>query len=346
MQRVGLVGGSGYSGMELTRLLAGHPSLELAWVTSDRWQGETVAARLGLRGTTGALRYVDLERGLAEAASCEAVLLATPAEASAALLPRLPHRSLRVVDLSGAFRLTRPEQYPVHYGFEHPAAELLSAAAYGLTDWYGNRVREARLVANPGCYATAAILALAPLLRDDLIEPDSIVIDAASGATGAGRKASEELSFSEVADDVRAYKVFRHQHTPEIAQALATIGGRPVELTFTPHLLPIRRGILCTAHARLRPGIGAGAPQQSLLSAYAGSAFVRVRGRPEDVSLRSTCFTNRCDLAAAADQGRVVVISALDNLLKGAAGQALENLNLMLGLSQTAGLEGLYGAMG
>ncbi len=185
-------------------------------------------------------------------------------------------------------------------------------------------------------------------MRDD---PDrgrlSLIIDAASGATGAGRKASEELSFSEVADDMRAYKVFRHQHTPEIAQVLAAIGGRPVELTFTPHLLPIRRGILCTAHAQLRSGVATSAPQESLRKAYAGSAFVRVRPTPEDVSLRATCFTNRCDLSAAVDsRGRVIVVSALDNLLKGAAGQALENLNLTLGFPQTAGLEGLHGAMG
>jgi N-acetyl-gamma-glutamyl-phosphate reductase len=347
MHRVGIIGGSGYSGIELTRLIAGHPSLELAWVTSDRWLGETVEARLGLRGPAGALRYSDLETALVGAGDLQAVLLATPAEASTAIVPRLSRQSLRVIDLSGAFRLARPELYPSHYGFEHPAPQLLTEAAYGLTDWFGNRAREARLVANPGCYATAAVLALAPLLRDDLIEPDSLIIDAASGATGAGRKASEELSFSEVADDMRAYKIFRHQHTPEIAEALAAIGGRPVDLTFTPHLLAIRRGILCTAHARLRPEISGSAPQQSLLKAYAGSAFVRVRPSPEAVSLRATCFTNRCDVSAAVDEkGRVVVISALDNLLKGAAGQAIENLNLMLGFPQTAGLEGLHGAMG
>ncbi len=346
MHRVGVIGASGYSGMELTRLLAGHPSIEPAFVTSDRWQGETVESRLGLGGQMGALRYVDLESALTEAGGCQAVLLATPAEASAAIVPRLARLPLRIIDLSGAFRLAHPEQYFVHYGFAHPAPELLGEAAYGLTDWFGSRAREARLIANPGCYATAAILGLAPLLRDDLIDPDSLIIDAASGATGAGRKASEEMSFSEVADDVRAYKVFRHQHTPEIIQTLAALGGRPVELTFTAHLLPIRRGILCTSHARLRPGVKAAAAQESLRKAYASSAFVRVRPTPEQVSLRSTSFTNRCDLALAEDKGRLVIVSALDNLLKGAAGQALENLNLSLGLPQTAGLEGLHGAMG
>ena len=185
-------------------------------------------AAWGYRAPAGALRYVDLETALADSADLQAVLLATPAEASIAIVPRLVRSLLRVLDLSGAFRLVRSEQYGVHYGFQHPAPQLLTEAAYGLTDWFGNRVREARLVANPGCYATAAILALAPLLRDDLIEPASLIIDAASGATGAGRKASEELSFSEVADDMRAYKVFRHQHTPEIAQTLSAIGGRPV----------------------------------------------------------------------------------------------------------------------
>jgi len=333
--------------VELTRLLASHPQAELAFVTSDRWQGEGVGSRLGLRGQVGSLRYLGLEAGLALAADCQAVFLATPAEASMEIVSKLPRSGLKIIDLSGAFRLRDAEAYPTFYGLRRPSPALLSSAAYGLTDWFGSRVREANLIANPGCYATAAILALAPLLRDDLLDPQSLIVDAASGTTGAGRKGSEEMSFSEVADDVRAYKVFRHQHTPEIAQVLADLGGRSVDLVFTPHLLPIRRGILCTAHARLRPGVPASAPLESLRKAYAGSAFVRVLDRPEDVSIRATALTNRCDLSAAADdKGRLIAISALDNLLKGAAGQAVENFNLATGMSQTAGLETVYGVMG
>lgn len=210
---VGIIGASGYSGVEATHLLAAHEKVELRLVTSDRWQGDTVARRLGIPGPTGELRYAPLERSAELARECAAVLLATPAESSLHLVPGLLAAGVKVIDLSGAFRLRDAAEYPPFYGFTHSSTELLGEAAYGLPELFRERIPSARLVANPGCYPTASALAVAPLLRAGLLDEGSIIIDAASGTTGAGRKGSEELSFTEVDEDFRAYRVLRHQHT-------------------------------------------------------------------------------------------------------------------------------------
>src|SRR5215470_12151942 len=342
---IGVVGASGYSGIELCRILVAHPGVEVRFVASDRWEGATVKARTGIGGAVGALAYVPNAQALKASEGCAAVLLATPAEASMELVPGLLERGLRVVDLSGAFRLSDPAAYPRHYGFEHRAAALLERAVYGLPELADRKaIASARLVANPGCYPTAAALALVPLLRAGLLADESIVIDAASGVSGAGRQASEAYSFCEVADDVRPYKVLRHQHTPEIAQSLARGAGKPVRLTFTPHLLPIKRGILSTASARLATGITAGAPAEALRAAYRDERLVEVLDTPEQVSIARTVGTARAAVAvstteSAFDPGRVVVVSSIDNLLKGAASQAVQNLNLMLGFPERTSLE-------
>jgi N-acetyl-gamma-glutamyl-phosphate reductase len=338
---VGVVGASGYSGMEVTRLIAGHPGLDLVFATSDRWQGETLSDRVGVGGS---LRYAPLALSEELAGPCRAVLLATPPAVSLTLAPPLRARGLKVIDLSGAFRLKDAGLYPPHYGFEHTAPGLLAEAHYGLPELGREASAGASLIANPGCYATAIALPLAPLLRSGLIEPASIIADAASGVTGAGRKVSEELGFSEVAEDFRAYRVLRHQHTPEIVQTLTDQGGHSVGLTFTPHLLPVRRGILATLYARLKPGLPVTAARDALTETYRNEPFVGLLPTPEEVSLRRVNGTNRCELSVATDgHGQLVMTSALDNLLKGAAGQALQNLNLALGLEETMGLHGLLG---
>jgi N-acetyl-gamma-glutamyl-phosphate reductase len=338
-----VVGGSGYSGIELCRLLAQHPDVALRFVASERWEGETVQARTGTGGAVGSLRYVAVEHALALARGTAVVLLATPAEVSVRLVPALLEAGVRVVDLSGAFRLRAPESYPAAYGFNHPAPALLAEAVYGLPELSRIGLATARLVANPGCYPTAAVLAVAPLLAAGLLAPEAVVVDAASGVTGAGRQNQESFSFAEVDEDVRAYRVLRHQHTPEIGQSLARAGGRRVAVTFTAHLLPVRRGILATASARLAAGA---APEQlhvTLENAYRAEPFVEVVATPEEVSLRAVVGTPRARVGVACatdglDPGRVVVISALDNLLKGAASQAVQNLNALLGLPETRGL--------
>ena len=347
MQPVGIIGASGYAGIEAARILAFHPDAELRLLASDRWQGDPASERIGLGGPAGSLRYAAQEHALDLARSCAAVLLATPADVSLRLAPLLLQAGVRVVDLSGAFRLRDPAAFRHHYGVEHTHPGLLTEAFYGLPE-LSRAPAGTRLVANPGCYPTAAALALAPLLQAGLLAGEGIVIDAASGTTGAGRKATEDLSFAEVDEDFRAYRVLRHQHTPEIAQTLAGAAGRGVALTFTPHLLPVRRGILSTAYARLAPGRSPAEVTAALTHKYAGSPFVRVLRAPDDVNLRSVVGTNRCDLAVAcdpagADPGRVVVVSAIDNLVKGAAGQAVQNLNLIMGWPETSGLTTLRG---
>jgi N-acetyl-gamma-glutamyl-phosphate reductase len=270
------------------------------------------------------------------ARECAAVFLATPAEGSLKLAPILHALGLTVIDLSGAFRLRDAALYPQFYGFEHVHRELLSKAFYGLPEL--SRVPQGtRLIANPGCYPTAAALALAPLIEAGMLSPDRLIVDAASGVTGAGRKASEDFSFAEVDEDFRAYRVLRHQHQPENAQTL----GRA--LTFTPHLLPVKRGILATCYARLAPGRAASGLRQAFLHKYADAPFVEVLDAPEQVSLKGVAGTNKCQVAVAADGEAVVVISAIDNLVKGAAGQAVQNLNLAMGWPETTGLDNLRG---
>ncbi len=323
--RVGIVGASGYSGMVLTRILCAHGDVELAFCTSDKWSGDRVADRIGART---ALTFEPNARAVAAAADVELVFLATSAEVSLGLAPPLHASGKKVIDLSGAFRLRDAAAYPRWYGFTHEAPALLAGASYGLPELFG--APTSALVANPGCYPTATLLALAPLLRAGLVEPTGLVVDAKSGVTGAGRQAKEAYSFCEVEDDFRAYKILSHQHTPEIAQALAV-----PSLTFTAHLLPVRRGILATCYAR--PRGSAESLRACLEAAYEKAPFVRVVA-PEAVTLAGVVGTNECHVGVAADGDVAVVVSAIDNLIKGAAGQAVQNMNLLLGLSESRGL--------
>jgi N-acetyl-gamma-glutamyl-phosphate reductase len=319
--------------MIAARLLLAHPYVDLVFCTSDKWAGDEVGVRVGapdpLRRT-----FVANARAVEAAEGCSIVFLATSAEVSLELAPKLRARGTSVIDLSGAFRLRDATAYPRWYKFEHHMPEHLAASHYGLPELFGAPPREG-LIANPGCYATATILALAPLVRAGLIETSGIIVDAKSGVTGAGRQSKEAYSFSEVADDFRAYKLLSHQHTPEIAQAIDV-----KSLTFTAHLLPVRRGILTTCYARPRKGASVERIEQALRDAYARTPFVEVTA-PEDVSLASVVGTNMCRIGVAADDDVVLVVSAIDNLVKGAAGQAVQNMNLMLGLDERIALSGL-----
>jgi N-acetyl-gamma-glutamyl-phosphate reductase len=332
---VGIVGASGYSGLEASRILALHPQVELKLLGSDKWAGETAARRAGLPGAAGKLKYAPQDQIVPLARECAAVLLATPAEGSLKLVPILLALGVRVIDLSGAFRLKDASLYPKYYGFEHPHKALLSEAFYGLPE-LSRTPQGAKLIANPGCYPTAASLALAPLIEAGLVE-GPFIVDAASGVTGAGRKASEDLSFAEVDEDFKAYKVLRHQHQPEMAQTLGT------RLTFTAHLLPAKRGILATCYARLAPGRSPDDLRSAIVHKYAHEPFIEVAGSPDEVALKNVTGTNKCQLAVATDGETVIVISAIDNLVKGAAGQAVQNLNLSMGWPETAGLDSLRG---
>jgi N-acetyl-gamma-glutamyl-phosphate reductase len=313
---VGVFGATGYAGREVVRLLEAHPVAEVAFTTG---QGQ-------LGHETG------LER------DADAYLLSMPHGVSAAFAARLRRERPEavVVDLSGDLRLPSAEAYAEWYGHEHGAPALLGQAPYGLTEVYRDTIATARLVANPGCYATSVLLPLLPLLREGLVEADGIVVDAKSGATGAGRAPREELLYCEVADDLKAYSPGRtHRHVGEIEAVIAERTGRHVALTFCPYLLPVKRGILSAIYVATR----ATAPelQRALGGFYAASPFVRLVSEPPRLS--DVVGSNRCHLSVhAAAPGRAVVFSALDNLLKGAAGQAVQNLNVAMGWDETAGL--------
>jgi N-acetyl-gamma-glutamyl-phosphate reductase len=337
-----VVGASGYAGLELTRYLARHPRLGTAALFSDRWSGEAAGERLPLPGPAATLRY----RPLAEAPDLDAevAFLATPAEVSVDLAPKLLARGVRVVDLSGAFRLEDASLYPRWYGFEHAAPKLLGEARYGLPELARSQLAGARLVTNPGCYATATAMAIAPLVRSGLASPDGIAVSAMSGVSGAGRKASEDYSFCEVDEDLRAYRLGRHQHVPEIEQTVARFAGRCGAISFTPHLVPIRRGILATCTLRLAAGAAAGELARAYEEAYAGEPFVRILPA-EKVMVKDVARTNRVHVGVVADArtGAAVAVSAIDNLVKGAAGQAVQALNAAMGWDEALGLDLLGG---
>jgi len=318
VNEVGVFGATGYAGRELVRLLASHP-------------------RARIRFTTGTgVGHLSHEAGLDQAA--DSYFLCLPHGVSAGYAARLRQErpAAIVVDLSGDLRLPNAAAYSTWYGQEHQAPALLGTAPYGLTEVYRDRLAGAHLVSNPGCYATSVLLPLVPLLRAGLVEPDDIVVDAKSGATGAGRMAREELLFSEVTDNLSAYAPGRsHRHIGEIESVLEERTGRRVELTFCPHLLPVKRGILSALYLRSKADVGA--LRAELARFYAGGRFVRVVEAPPRLS--DVVGSNDCLLSVhAAASGRVVVFAAIDNLLKGAAGQALQNLNLVLGWDEGTGL--------
>jgi N-acetyl-gamma-glutamyl-phosphate reductase len=337
-----VIGASGYSGLELTRYLARHPHLRIAALYSDRWANEAAGDRLPLRGPAAALRY----RALAEApaADVEIAFLATPAEVSLELAPKLLARGARVIDLSGAFRLADPALYPRWYGFEHAAPALLAEARYGLPELARASLAGAKLVANPGCYATSVALAVAPLVKSGLVSAEGIAVSAMSGVSGAGRKSSEDYSFCEVDEDLRAYRIGKHQHVPEIEQTVARAAGACGALSFTPHLVPIRRGILSTCTLRLKPGASQADLAQAYRAAYADEPFVKVLAA-DKVMVKDVARTNLCHVGVAVDAraGVAVAVSAIDNLVKGAAGQAVQAMNAALGLDETLGLDLLGG---
>lgn len=327
--KVGIAGASGYTGAELLRLCAGHPDMDVAWAAGDSQAGVAVADLYpSLAAAYPGLHFVELD--LAAADGLDLVFLALPHGASQALVPELSKRVGAIVDLSSDFRLRDPGLYPIWYGAEHCAPELLASAVYGLPELTRDQLRGAPLVAAAGCYVTAAALALAPLVQAGAIETTGVIVDGASGVSGAGRKASHASQFATVDGDFAAYALLNHRHTPEMEQ---TIGA---QILFTPHLVPMTRGILVTCYARPLPG--APDPLEVLAEAWRDEPFVVVSGRSP--STKSTLGSNCAHLTARVDPrtGWVVVLCALDNLVKGASGQAVQCANIVLGLPEATGL--------
>jgi N-acetyl-gamma-glutamyl-phosphate reductase len=339
---VGILGGSGYAGGELLRLLAQHPHLRVVWAAADSAAGQPVTDRYpGLTAAYGALTYCTADEGLEKGA--DVLFLALPHGQAAQLVGRVLTAAGLVVDLSADFRLRDPGAYPTWYGAAHPAPEQLGAWPYGLPELHRDELRGATRVAVPGCYPTAALLALAPALAAGLIRPDGIVIDAKSGLSGAGRSLKDPYLFVQANENVTPYGVATHRHTPEIEQELGRLAGHPLQVSFTPHLVPQSRGILATCYAALRDPEQAtsGAVAGCYQAAYRGEPFVDLLGAGRWPATRAVATTNRVQVAATADPrtGRLVAAAAIDNLVKGAAGQAVQCANLALGLPETAGLD-------
>ncbi|HXF83626.1 MAG TPA: N-acetyl-gamma-glutamyl-phosphate reductase [bacterium] len=341
--RVSIIGASGYGGGELARLLAGHPEVELVHLTAETRAGEAMADLYpNLRGFTAAV--TEPADAAAIARDSDVVFLALPNGRAMTLAPHLVPRA-RVIDLGADFRFRDARVYEQWYATPHAAPELLADAVYGLTEFRRAAIRRARLVGNPGCYPTAALLAALPLLQAGVVEPAPLVIDAKSGVSGAGRSATLGTHFAEVNENVKPYNVVAHRHTPEIEQELAALAEAPAAVAFIPHLIPMTRGILATVYLRARGTLSTEQGTAILREAYAGEPFVRVLADALPQT-KATSGSNFCDVAVRVDArtGTVIAMAALDNLVKGASGQAVQNMNVMLGFPEELGLRspGLY----
>jgi len=337
MIRAGIVGGTGYTGVELLRLLATHPAVELAVITSRGEKGVAVSELFpNLRGR---VELASVEPDDAVLKSCDVVFFATPNGTAMKSVPTLLEAGVKVIDLAADFRLRQATDWEQWYAMPHACPTLLEEAVYGLPEVNREAIRQARLVANPGCYPTAVQLGFLPLLAAGVVDPQSLIADAKSGVSGAGRKAAVGSLLCEAGDNFKAYNVPAHRHWPEIRQGLAAMTPDPVDLVFVPHLTPMIRGIHATLYARLtEPDIDL---QALFEQRYAGEPFVDVLPPKSHPETRSVRGANLCRLAVHRPQNgkTVVVLSVIDNLVKGAAGQAVQNMNLMFGLPETAGLD-------
>jgi N-acetyl-gamma-glutamyl-phosphate reductase len=349
-KRVAVVGASGYSGEELVRLLLDHPHVDLVAVTSRQYAGQTLAQvfpRFASHPKSPALRFAEphAERLAKEA---DIVFLALPHGVAAEYAGPLLHAGCVVIDLSADFRLKDPARYKEFYGHDHPAPELLQKAVYGLPEIYRAEIRSALLIASPGCYPTSILLPLWPLLQRRLVKPTGIIADSLSGVSGAGRKADTDLLFCECAESLRPYGVPKHRHLSEIEEQLALAAGAPVAVQFTPHLVPVKRGILTTLYLAPETHFASAAELESLRAelaaayeqTYSREPFVRLLGHDRLPDTKNVVGTNVIEIAWRLDPrtGRLLVMSAEDNLLKGASGQAVQSLNLVCGFPETAGL--------
>lgn len=347
MIRVSIVGATGLVGESLIRVLLGHPECRLALLVSEHAAGKPIGELLpALRGECALATVAASPKEIAKAS--DVVVIAKKGEEAFAVVPALLKGGAKVITMGGEFRFRDASVYEHWYHEKHGNKELLAQAVYGLPELFREEIRAARLVGNPGCYVTSALLALAPFVAQGLVEDDGLIVDSYSGLSGAGRQYSEKQPnlFVDSNENLRAYKVGTHQHTPEIEMGLSRAAGRPLQVTFVPHLAPLDRGILTTAFARprQRAGFTTEKAQAALRDFYPAdrAPFVRVLGGVAEVAVSSVARGNYCDISAQVLErtGQLVIASALDNLVKGAAGQAVQNLNLMCGLDEKMGLQG------
>ncbi len=342
--KVAVLGASGYSGIELLRILLRHSGVELVCVTSRQSAGKSIASvfpRFTGCGPAAELKFIEPNIAAIAATGAQFAILALPHGVAHEFAPGLLEHGIRVIDLSADFRLDDSAVYEEFYDHAHPAPYLMKEAVYGLPEFNAAAIRSARLVASPGCYPTSVLLPLIPLLRAGALQPQSICVFSMSGVSGAGRKESIPLLFAECNESVRAYSVPKHRHLSEIEQELSKAAGTALRITFTPHLIPVTAGIATTIYAAPAPGQESADIGAIYEEAYATTPFVRLRGENKCPDTRDVTRTNFCDIGWACDTrtGRVVLMSAEDNLWKGASSQAVQSLNLMAGLPETTALE-------
>jgi N-acetyl-gamma-glutamyl-phosphate reductase len=336
--RIGVIGASGYTGADLIRLAAAHPNIEIGPLAAGAHAGQTLAEVFPHLGRIDAPTLTRAEE--TDWRGCDAVFSGLPHGAAQDIIKTLPG-DLRVIDMSADFRLRDPSVYAKWYGRAHGAQDLLLDAVYGLTEFYADEIAEARLVACPGCYPTAVLLALLPLVSEGLILADDVVIDAKSGISGAGRALKQNTLFAEAGEGLSPYAIGAHRHGPEIDQEISRAAGREIVASFTPHLVPMSRGELVTCHVRMAEGARVADLRASLDARYRDSAFAHLLTEGQVPATQHVRGSNHFVVNVFADRlpGRAIVIGALDNLVKGSAGQALQNFNLMFGLPETSGLE-------
>jgi len=336
--RVAILGASGYTGAEALRLLVRHPGVELRALTADRRAGEPIEAVFPHLGGLGLPELTAIDKVKWD--EIDVAFCCLPHGTTQEVVASLPGH-IKVIDISADFRLQDPDAYARWYGHAHLAPTLQKDAVYGITELAREAIRKARIVACPGCYPTSAILPLLPLVEAGQVEADDLVIDSKSGVTGAGRSLKETSLFSEVSEGINAYGIASHRHTSEIEQELSTAAGRPILVNFTPHLMPMNRGILSTIYVRNKPGVSAEDLRATLNRRYHDEPFVRVLPQGAAPATRHVRGSNHCLIGVFADRvkGRSIVLSAIDNLVKGASGQGVQNLNLVCGLPETTALE-------
>jgi len=338
MAKIGIAGASGYTGIELLRLLINHPEAEIVFLTSETYQGQPISEVFPSLGGFANIKLSSLE--FVSGDDCDIIFLALPHTTSMEKVPSFLNKNARVIDLSANYRLKDPAVFEEWYAVPHQQPELLKEAVYGLPEIHRKAIMSARLIANPGCYPTSITLALAPLIKEDWVDLSYIIADSKSGVSGAGRKTSLNTQFSETNEGVSAYKIAAHRHTPEIEQELSALANTDVRVSFSPHLMPMTRGMLSTVYINLKQDMSVEDLVQHFKNFYKEEPFVRILPAGKYANTHFTVASNFCDIGVQVDgrNRRAIITSAIDNLIKGASGQAIQNMNLMLGISETSGL--------
>ncbi len=339
MIKVGIVGGRGYTGIELIRILLGHPKVEISFITSEKNVRQSISSVLPSFNKILGLDFISIDQGLKQ--TCDFVFVALPHKAAMAVVPSFLKNCSKVIDFSADYRINNVSVYEKWYSTKHTSPKLCKNAIYGLPELNGEKIKNGSLVANPGCYPTSIILAIAPLIKEKLIHLKSIIVDSKSGISGAGRTNDPFYSFPERCDSVVSYNVANHRHIPEIEQELSLLSGSNIAFTFTPQLVPMIRGILSNVYADLKDLLSEEDVIGLYKSFYKGKPFIRILSKGEGADTKNVKGSNFCDLSFNVDKQncRVIISSAIDNLVKGASGQAVQNMNLMLGFKEQTGLQ-------